>query len=198
MTCSRLANCSKLSFKVALTNSTFIARAFVGVQETLFLQQWEILTVACAASVSVDFHNRERTKNFGLSLLWKPTETRARLTCITITLFILIGFWLATYDKVSRSLKRGKLTSRDRNYLGAFCKIPTFAGKRFFHSLPPSPLAPFFHSFPFLAQQNYQIFLYSENPQKRLLRRLGSTEPPEPPLAWIRPSGRRIVIRLLQ
>ena len=73
---------------------------------------------------------------------------------------------------MSRSLKRGKLTSRDRNYLGAFCKIPTFAGKRFFHSLPPSPLDPFFHSFPFLARQNYQIFLCSENPQKRLLRRL--------------------------
>ena len=73
---------------------------------------------------------------------------------------------------MSWSLKRGKLTSRDRNYLGAFCKIPTFAGKRFFHSLPPSPLAPFFHSFPFLARQNYQNFLCSENPQKRLLRRL--------------------------
>ena len=39
---------------------------------------------------------------------------------------------------MSWSLKRGKLTSHDRNYLGAFCKIPTFAGKRFFHSLPPS------------------------------------------------------------
>ena len=39
---------------------------------------------------------------------------------------------------MSWSLKRGKLTSRDRNYMGAFCKIPTFSGKRFFHSLPPS------------------------------------------------------------
>ena len=142
------------------------------IQETLFLQQWEILTVACAASVSVDFHNRERPKNLGLSLLWKPTETRAGLTCITITLFILIGFWLATYDKMLWSLKHGKLTSRDRNYLGAFCKIPTFAGKCFFHSLSPSPLAPFFHAFPFLARQNYQNSLCSENPQKRLLRRL--------------------------
>ena len=39
MTCSRLANCSKLSFKVALTNSTFIARAFACDSRTSFLQQ---------------------------------------------------------------------------------------------------------------------------------------------------------------
>ena len=68
-------------------------------------------------------------------------------------------------DKSRQKLLGGVLQNTDLCWQ-AFLSFP-----------PPSPLAPFFHSFPFLARQNYQNFLCSENPQKRLLRRLQNTPP---------------------
>ena len=178
MTCSRLAN-PNLVLKSHWQTLHLSLGLLLVIQETLFLQQWEILTVACAASVSSDFHNRERPKNFGLSLLWKPTETRARLTWITITLFILIGFWLATYDKLSRCRGHWSAASwqvATETTWGRFAKYrPLLASVSFI----PFPLPPcsIFSLVPIscaakLSKSRSTIFLCSENPQKRLLRRL--------------------------
>ena len=67
--------------------------------------------------------------------------------------------------------KCGKLTSRDRNYLVAFSAKyrPLLASVSF---IPfPLPHAPFFRLAK-LSKCRSSVFLCSENPQKRLLRRL--------------------------
>ena len=175
MTCSHPTNCSKLSFKVALTNSTFITWVFADDSQNSFLWLWDILTVACAVGVSVSFHSRKRLKNFGLSLLWKPTETCARLS---LCLFLLAFNWLLMTS--CHDVEVTEVQQIDKSWqglLGGILQNIDLCWQAFLSFLPPTPIAPFFRSLPFLVQQSYQkprpsVFLCSENPQTHLLCRL--------------------------